>query len=55
MNLLSRKFIYSMIALIGSFVLAVIGKITGQQFLEFATAVGAIYSTANVVSQKINK
>jgi hypothetical protein len=52
-NLKSRKFIISLVAFGAGLTLAILNKITGQEFLTFAGVILGMYQTANVLSQKI--
>jgi hypothetical protein len=54
-RLLSRKFLISLVSLVGSIYLATTKVITGDQFLVFAGAIAGIYETSNVISKKLDK
>jgi len=50
-NLLSTKFILACAVLLLSYILVFVGKLDAKSWFEWATAVTAIYGTANVVQK----
>lgn len=54
-NFLSRKFIFTMAALVCGLALTLTDKITGDQFLVFAGTLGGLYQAANVISKAVSK
>lgn len=54
-DLLSRKFIYAILAIILGFILVVLKEVTGDTFLKFVEIVGGLYILGNVSSTVANK
>jgi heme/copper-type cytochrome/quinol oxidase subunit 4 len=48
---LSRKFLFSLLLTILSFVLVLIGKLTPKEWTDFMMMVAGIYATSNVATK----
>ena len=48
---LSRKFLFSLLLTILSFVLVLIGKLTPKEWTDFVMIIAGIYATSNVASK----
>jgi heme/copper-type cytochrome/quinol oxidase subunit 4 len=48
---LSRKFLFSLLLTILSFVLVLIGKLTPKEWTDFVMIVAGIYATSNVATK----
>jgi hypothetical protein len=46
-----RKFVYAILVVVLGFVLVFIGKVTAEDWMNFASIVGGIYVIGNIVSQ----
>ena len=49
--LLSRKFLFSLLLTVLSFVLVLTGKLTSKEWTDFVMVVAGIYATSNVASK----
>ena len=49
--LLSRKFLLSLLLIVLSFVLVLVGKIEAKEWTDFVMVVAGIYATSNVASK----
>jgi len=49
--LLSRKFLFSLLLTVLSFVLVLTGKLTSKEWTDFVMVVSGIYASSNVVSK----
>jgi hypothetical protein len=54
-NLLSRKFIYAILATVMGFVLVMVDKVTADVFLKFLEVIGATYVIGNVGATVANR
>jgi len=53
--LLSRKFLFSLLLTILSFVLVLTGKLTSKEWTDFVMIISGIYATSNVASKFAQK
>ena len=53
--LLSRKFLLSLLLVILSFVLVLIGKLTSKEWIDFVMVISGIYTLGNVSSKFVKK
>jgi hypothetical protein len=51
--LLSKKFIFALVAVISGFILVILDKTTADVFFKFAEIIGGVYVVGNI-SDKIN-
>jgi len=49
--LLSRKFLFSLLLTVLSFVLVLTGKLTPKEWTDFVMIISGIYATSNVASK----
>lgn len=54
-NLLSRKFLFSILITIMGFVLVLVGRVAAERFLNFVAIVGATYIVGNVSSKAVTE
>lgn len=54
-SLLSRKFLFAVVADLMGFILTLQGKATAEQWMAFTAALGVTYILGNVASKKLTK
>lgn len=54
-DLLSRKFIYALVAVILSYSLVIAGKLDAQTWTNFVSIIGGIYVIGNIAEKTVEK